>query len=90
MISTLNVPGDRANTGLAAFVIKTALLGHRDAADIGVPAVPLGELHGQAAASLLRRLGADVRLGTKATAVEQDAAGSWSGPSPRRTAPTRG
>jgi squalene-associated FAD-dependent desaturase len=75
VISTLNVPGDRANTGLAAFVIKTALLGHRDAADIGVPAVPLGELHGQAAASLLRRLGADVRLGTKATAVEQDAAG---------------
>jgi len=51
-------------------VVKTALLGARDAADIGVPAVPLGELHGHAATRLLGRLHAQVRLGTKAAAVE--------------------
>ena len=64
-VSALNVAGDDANLALAATVVKTALLGARDAADIGVPAVPLGDLHGQAAASLLQRLGAQVRLGAK-------------------------
>jgi uncharacterized protein with NAD-binding domain and iron-sulfur cluster len=69
-VSSLNVAGDDANLALAATVVKTALLSARDAADIGVPAVPLGELHGQAAASLLGRLHARVRLGAKAAAVE--------------------
>jgi squalene-associated FAD-dependent desaturase len=69
-VSALNVPGDDANLALAATVVKTALLSARDAADIGIPAVPLGDLHGQAAASLLGRLGARVRLGAKAAAVE--------------------
>jgi squalene-associated FAD-dependent desaturase len=69
-VSALNVPGDEANLALAATVVKTALLSARDAADIGIPAVPLGDLHGQAAAGLLGRLGAQVRLGAKAVAVE--------------------
>jgi len=69
-VSALNVGGDDANLALAATVVKTALLGARDAADIGVPAVPLGELHGQAAGALLARMGAQVRLGAKAAAVE--------------------
>jgi squalene-associated FAD-dependent desaturase len=69
-VSSLNVAGDDASLALAATVVKTALLSARDAADIGVPAVPLGELHGQAAASLLGRLRARVRLGAKAAAVE--------------------
>ena len=69
-VSALNVAGDDANLALAATVVKTALLGARDAADIGVPAVPLGDLHGQAAASLLRQLGAQVRLGAKVSAIE--------------------
>jgi squalene-associated FAD-dependent desaturase len=77
IVSTLNIAGDEANAGLAATVIRTALLGGRDAADIGIPTVPLAELHGQAAASLLGRLGADVRLGAKAIAVEHDAAGGF-------------
>jgi predicted NAD/FAD-dependent oxidoreductase len=70
-VSALNVPGDDAHLGLAATVVKTALLGARDAADIGVPAVPLGELHGRAAGTLLARLGVRVRLGAKVAAVEQ-------------------
>jgi squalene-associated FAD-dependent desaturase len=69
-VSSLNVAGDDANLALAATVVKTALLSARDAADIGIPAVPLGDLHGQAAARLLGRLRARVRLGAKAAAVE--------------------
>jgi squalene-associated FAD-dependent desaturase len=69
-VSALNIAGDDANLALAATVVKTALLGARDAADIGVPAVPLGDLHGQAAADLLERLGAQVRIGAKVAAIE--------------------
>jgi len=77
IVSSLNIDGDEASVPLAATVLKTALLGDKDAADIGVPAVPLGDLHGQAAGRLLGRLGADVRLGTKAAAVERDPAGGF-------------
>jgi hydroxysqualene dehydroxylase len=69
-VSSLNVAGDDANLALAATVVKTALLSGRDAADIGIPAVPLGDLHGQAAAGLLGRLRARVRLSAKVAAVE--------------------
>ena len=75
IISSLNIAGDDAATGLAAKVIKTALLESKDAADIGIPSIPLGELHGQAAARLLARLGADVRLSTKAVSIEPVAPG---------------
>ena len=69
-VSALNVDGDDANLSLAATVVKTALLGARDAADIGVPSVPLGVLHGQAAGALLARLGAQMRLSAKVAAIE--------------------
>jgi uncharacterized protein with NAD-binding domain and iron-sulfur cluster len=69
-ISSLNVPGDDASLALAAVVVKTGLLGDAGAADIGVPALSLGELHGAAAARMLARLGASVRLSTKVAAVE--------------------
>ena len=77
IISSLNIEGDEANTALAATVLKTGLLLSNGAADIGVPAVPLGELHGQAAGRLLERLGAQVRMTTKAAAVEPDPAGGY-------------
>jgi hypothetical protein len=69
VVSALNIAGDDASLALAATVVRMALLGARDAADIGVPAVPLGDLHGAAAARLLHQLGAEVRLGTSAIAV---------------------
>ena len=69
-VSALNVAGDDANLALAATVVKTALLGARDAADIGIPGIPLGDLHGRAAGEHLARIGAQVRLGAKAAAVE--------------------
>jgi squalene-associated FAD-dependent desaturase len=77
IVSSLNIDGDEASVPLAATVLKTALLSGNSAADIGVPAVPLGELHGRAAAGLLGRLGARVRLGAKATAVEPARAGGF-------------
>ncbi|HEY7144622.1 MAG TPA: hydroxysqualene dehydroxylase HpnE [Streptosporangiaceae bacterium] len=77
IVSAMNIGGDDASAALAAIVIKTALLGGRAAADIGVPSVPLGDLHGKAAAGLLRRLGADVRLGAKAALVEPGRAGGF-------------
>lgn len=78
-VSSLNIPGDDASLALAATVVKTALLGKKDAADIGVPAAPLGELHGTAGLALLRRLGAEVRLGVKAASVEVAADGFANG-----------
>ena len=69
-VSALNVAGDDANLSLAATVVRTALLGARGAADIGTPAIPLGDLHGKAAARLLDQLGAGVRLGAKVTSVQ--------------------
>ena len=72
-VSALNIAGDDASLALAATVVKTGLLGKNDAADIGVPALPLGELHGDAAATVLAKLGAQVTLGAKVTAIESGA-----------------
>ena len=69
-VSALNVAGDDASLSLAATVVQTGLLGRSNAADIGVPARPLGELHGDAAAALLAKLGAQVLLGAKVAAIE--------------------
>jgi squalene-associated FAD-dependent desaturase len=74
-VSALNIAGDDASLALAATVVKTGLLGKNNAADIGVPALPLGELHGDAAAALLARLGAQVALSTKVAAIEATGSG---------------
>jgi predicted NAD/FAD-dependent oxidoreductase len=58
-------------------VVKTGLLGKNNAADIGVPALPLGELHGDAGATLLGKLGARVALGAKVTAIELQVGGGY-------------
>jgi squalene-associated FAD-dependent desaturase len=69
-VSALNIAGDDASLALAAVVVKTGLLGKNNAADIGVPALPLGELHGDAGGTLLAKLGAQVMTGTKVAAIE--------------------
>jgi squalene-associated FAD-dependent desaturase len=69
-VSSLNVPGDDASLALAAVVVQTGLLGDAGAADVGVPALSLGELHGAAAVRLLAGLGATVRLNTKVAAID--------------------
>jgi uncharacterized protein with NAD-binding domain and iron-sulfur cluster len=77
-VSALNIAGDDASLSLAATVVKTGLLGRSNAADIGVPALPLGELHGDAGAALLAKLGAQVLLNAKVAAIE---------PAPSSTSP---
>jgi squalene-associated FAD-dependent desaturase len=70
IVSALNIAGDDASLPLSATVIKMALLGQRGAADIGIANVPLGDVHGRAAADLLARLGAQVMYGSRAAAIE--------------------
>ncbi|MEV6979721.1 hydroxysqualene dehydroxylase HpnE [Sphaerisporangium sp. NPDC051017] len=70
-VAALNVPSGEAALGPAAKVFQTALLGRADAADIGIPAVPLGVLHGTGALAAIRRRGGEVRLSAKVTAVER-------------------
>ncbi len=77
IVSALNIGGDEASVGLAATVIKTALLGARDAADIGMAKVPLGRLHADATAALLGRVGVPVRLGARAASIERLADGGF-------------
>jgi squalene-associated FAD-dependent desaturase len=77
IVSALNIAGDEASVALAATVIKTALLGSRDAADIGMAKVPLGRLHADATAALLARLGAQTRLGARAASIEPMTAGGF-------------
>ena len=76
-VSALNIAGDDASLALAAVVVKTGLLGKNNAADIGVPALPLGELHGDAGATLLAKLGARVNLGAKVTTIEPADGGGY-------------
>ena len=76
-VSALNIAGDDASLALAAVVVKTGLLGKNNAADIGVAALPLGELHGDAGATLLAKLGAQVALNAKVTAIEPNQDGGY-------------
>lgn len=69
IVPALNAPADRASAALAAMVLKTALLGARDAADIGFPAASLEAVHADPAARRLRALGAGVHTKAKVTAV---------------------
>ena len=69
IISALNIAGDDASLALAATVIKTALLGAKDAADIGVATVPLGELHGTAPARCWPSSAPRYTLSAKVTAI---------------------
>lgn len=68
--AALNIRLDEAALGPAAMVCQTALLRRPDAADIGVPAIPLGDLHGTLAAARIERAGGRIELGAKVTAID--------------------
>ncbi|NKZ08798.1 hydroxysqualene dehydroxylase HpnE [Actinomadura latina] len=68
--AALNIRLDDAALGPAAMVCQTALLGRSDAADVGVPTIPLGDLHGTIAAAKIRRGGGRIELGAKVTAID--------------------
>jgi len=86
-VSALNIAGDDASLSLAATVVKTGLLGQKNAADVGVPALPLGELQGDAAATLLAKLGAQVLLNAKVAAIDPAPAPAAPAPVPGAAAP---
>ena len=60
-VATLNARPDRTSLAAAAMVFQVGLLTDATAADIGWAAVPLQELHGDAAARVLAELGVQVR-----------------------------
>jgi squalene-associated FAD-dependent desaturase len=68
-LAALNAPSDQASLALAVTVFHKGLLDSADAADIGVPAVPLSELHAEPGARALRRAGVDVQLRCRALAI---------------------
>ena len=76
-LSALNVDSERADLSTAASAIRAALLTRRDSADLGVPSVPLSQLHGSPAVELLRQLKVMVRLGVRASSLRPNPAGGW-------------
>ncbi|GAB2674703.1 hydroxysqualene dehydroxylase HpnE [Saccharopolyspora gloriosae] len=74
-VAALNAPPDRASLALAVKVFRTGLLDTPDAADIGIPRRPLGELHGTVAHRALEAAGVRVLLRTKAVVLRQDELG---------------
>jgi hydroxysqualene dehydroxylase len=71
-LPTLNLPAAEASLALAAKVFRTGLLERNDAADIGIPLVPLGELHGTAGHRALEAAGAVVELGARVRQIVAD------------------
>jgi squalene-associated FAD-dependent desaturase len=63
-VAALNTDAAHASLALCAMVFRTALLERADAADIGVPMLPLGELHGDAAERYLTAHGAKIHTRT--------------------------
>jgi squalene-associated FAD-dependent desaturase len=75
-VPALNVETEQADAGLALSLLS-GLLADKESADIGVPTVPLGQLHGRPAAALLSRLGARIRLGWRVGDIHRDGAGGY-------------
>jgi len=76
-VTLTGLPANLADLGLAAAAIRAAILAGRDTGDIGVPAVPLSQLHARPAAELLARLGATVMLGARAAGVRRTGRGEF-------------
>ncbi|UED87661.1 hydroxysqualene dehydroxylase HpnE [Streptomyces profundus] len=76
-VATLNARAEDVSLGLAAKVFRTGLLSTSDAADIGVPMVPLGTLHDELAGAALDRAGVRTLLATRARALRAAPGGGW-------------
>jgi len=73
-VAALNVPPDQASLALAARVFRTGLLEQADAADLGIPATSLRQLHADPASRLLDRLGVRLHTSTKVQRIAVDGA----------------
>ncbi|PYC88087.1 phytoene dehydrogenase [Streptomyces tateyamensis] len=74
-VATLNARADQVSLALAAMVFKTGLLTDPGASDIGIAAVPLGELHHDTARAVLAQERVAVRLRAKVVELKTDADG---------------
>jgi hydroxysqualene dehydroxylase len=75
-LPAVNLPAGEASLALGAMVFKVGLLDEASAADIGYAAVPLQQLHGDAAERALAEAGVEVRAKTRVRTlgeVEADA-----------------
>jgi hydroxysqualene dehydroxylase len=70
-VAALNTDAANASLALCAMVFRTALLERADAADIGVPTLPLGELHGDAANRYLTEQGARVLINSPVRSIRR-------------------
>jgi squalene-associated FAD-dependent desaturase len=75
VLAALNAPSAEASLGLVVTVFRKGLLDRADAADIGVSAVPLSQLHASPAAQALQRAGVDVHLRCRAQAIAAERTG---------------
>jgi hydroxysqualene dehydroxylase len=66
----LNLRSEDASADAGDFTVRTALLGERSASDLLLPARPLGEMHGEAAARALEAAGAMVQTGTRVESLD--------------------
>jgi squalene-associated FAD-dependent desaturase len=71
-LPTVNLPADEASLAAAAKVFRTGLLDASNASDLGVPAVPLAELHAEPAAVALAGAGVQVTTSAPVRAVQRD------------------
>jgi squalene-associated FAD-dependent desaturase len=71
-LPTVNLPASEASLAMAAKVFQTGLLTQSSAGDIGWSRVPLGLLHGERAATALRKAGVTVRLEDVVQQVRRD------------------
>jgi squalene-associated FAD-dependent desaturase len=69
----LNLRCEEVSAAPALFTVQTALLGDRHASDLLLPVVPLAEMHGDAAAAILRERGAVVRTSERVESAEEGA-----------------
>jgi hydroxysqualene dehydroxylase len=70
-LPSLNLPAAQGSLALGAFVLRTGLLQHNDAGDVGFHMRPLSETLGEPAERVLGEAGVEVRLGARAERVER-------------------
>jgi squalene-associated FAD-dependent desaturase len=70
----LNLSCTEASAALGVMTVQTALLSGRRASDLLLPAAPLGEMHGAAAARTLESLGASIKTNVRVVQVIPGAA----------------
>ncbi|HEY7003256.1 MAG TPA: hydroxysqualene dehydroxylase HpnE [Gaiellaceae bacterium] len=67
----LNLRTDEVSAAPGIFTVQTALLAGGDASDLLLPAAPLGEMHGVAAAAELGRRGVEISLDTRIGSLDE-------------------